>query len=39
MDLLTLLRQGVLFAHTLAFAIALSAVLREDISLPPSSVL
>ena len=32
MDLLTLLRQGVLFAHTLAFAIALSAVLREDIA-------
>jgi hypothetical protein len=30
MDAFTLLRQAVLFAHTVAFAVALSAVLRED---------
>lgn len=33
MDALTLLRQAVLFAHAVSFAIALAAVLREDIAL------
>lgn len=33
MDIITLMRQGVLFAHLVAFAIALSAVLREDAAL------
>lgn len=33
MDSFTLIRQGVLFLHVMAFAIALSAVLREDLAL------
>lgn len=33
MDTFTLVRQVVLFAHVVAFAIALSAVLREDVAL------
>jgi hypothetical protein len=33
MDAFTLLRQGVLFAHVVAFAIALSTVLRADAAL------
>jgi hypothetical protein len=33
MDTFTLVRQGVLFAHAVTFAIALSAVLREDVAL------
>jgi len=33
MDFFTLFGQGVLFVHTVAFAIALSAVLREDLAL------
>ena len=31
MELWLLLHQGVLFAHVIAFAITLSAVLREDL--------
>ncbi len=33
LPLLPLLRQALLFAHTLAFAVALGAVLREDLAL------
>jgi hypothetical protein len=33
MDTLTLIRQGLLFVHAVTFAIALSAVLREDVAL------
>lgn len=33
MNAFSLFRQGVLFAHAVAFAIALSAVLREDLAL------
>ena len=33
MDTLTLLHQGLLFAHVVAFAIAFSAVAREDLAL------
>ncbi len=33
MDALSLIRQGVLFTHLVAFAIALSAVLHEDVAL------
>ena len=33
MDLSTLIHQGVLFLHLIAFAIALSAVLREDLAM------
>lgn len=33
MDILTLTHQGILFAHVIAFAIAFSAVVREDIAL------
>jgi hypothetical protein len=33
MDILTLIHQGVLFAHLVAFAIAFATVLREDLAL------
>ena len=33
MNTLTLIHQGVLFLHLAAFAIAFSAVLREDVAL------
>ena len=33
MDFATVVRQGFLFLHTVSFAIALSAVLREDVAL------